>query len=338
MTKQSARSRCLGVLAAAIGIFVVSAGVSWQAAAQTVPDNVKQALIQQAWGRGGPTNQQIYDQALTAAPKAGIKVTKELAYGKHAKQKVDVYQPEGKSNLPILVFVHGGGYTGGARDTNPLVHANILTYFARNGFLGVNAGYRLAPEVTWPAGGDDMREIVRWLKENAAKHGGDPNRIYLFGQSAGANHVATYVFDRRIQPDSGPGIAGAILMSGRYVFHHDPDYRGFRGAEGYLGTDPKAYVSRSATTHVNELSVPVMLVMSEFDQLNLASTTGDLFTALCYKDGGRCPRLLQLKYHNHSSQTYHFNSADDYLGKEIIEWIHEGFGATRKVPATNGPP
>jgi len=70
--------------------------------------------------------------------------------------------------------------------------------------------------------------------------------------------------------------------------------------------------------------------ISEFDQLNLAGTTGELFVELCKRDGGRCPRLVQLKYHNHSSEVSHFNSQDDYLGSEIIEWANDGFGANRR--------
>ena len=68
---------------------------------------------------------------------------------------------------------------------------------------------------------------------------------------------------------------------------------------------------------------------SSADQLNLAATTGELFVALCQRDGGKCPRLLQLKYHNHSSEFTHFNTSDDYFGKEIIEWIADGFGGDR---------
>lgn len=297
--------------------------------AQAVPPQIKKSLIEQGWDYSG--NRQLYDQLLAAAPKDGVKVTKDLSYGKHARQKIDVYQPEGKNNLPIMVFFHGGGYTGGARDNTPYVHANVLTYFARHGFLGVNADFRLAPEFAWPSGGQDVAEVVRWLKANARTHGGDPQRIYLFGTSAGATHVAQYAFDRRFQPASGPGLAGIILQSGRYAVHPDPDDPSLQGGvQAYFGKDPATYPSRSVVNHVHGSTVPVMLLMAEFDQLNLAATTGELFTALCKRDAGRCPRFVQLKYHNHGTEYAHFNTGDDYLGNEILEWIHSGFGQTRK--------
>ena len=74
-----------------------------------------------------------------------------------------------------------------------------------------------------------------------------------------------------------------------------------------------------------------MIVLSELDQVNLATTSGELFVALCRRDGGRCPRLVQLKYHNHVLRVYHFNTQDDYLGREILQWTQEGFGVDRRA-------
>jgi len=323
MTKANWMKSC----AAAVVVASMAFGA---ASAQTPPPDVRQKLIEQGWSRN-PEVSKLMESNLAQMPKDGVKVTKDLAYGKHVKQKVDVYQAEGKSGLPIMVFFHGGGYTGGARDNTPYVHANVLTYFARNGFLGVNADFRLAPEFKWPSGGQDVAEIVRWLKQNAATYGGDPNRIYLFGTSAGASHIAQYAFDRRFQPDTGPGIAGVILQSGRYVLHHDADDPSLQGGvAAYFGTDPATYASRSSANHVAGSTVPVMLMLAEFDQLNLAATTGELFVALCKRDGGRCPRFVQQKYHNHGSQYATMNTVDDFAGKEIIEWVNEGFAGTRK--------
>jgi acetyl esterase len=305
------------------------------ATAQTPPLEIKKKLTEQGWERG-VSSDQLYDKELdAAAPKSGFKVTKDLPYGKLERQKVDVYQPEGKSNLPILVFFHGGGYTASARDTSAYIHSNIMYYFARNGFLAVNADYRLAPEFQWPSGGEDVRDVVKWVKANANKYGGDPSRIYLFGHSAGASHVAQYTFDRRFQPDTGPGIAGSILLSGRYNLHPDPDDPSLTGGvTQYFGAEHSRWPSRSVTNHVAESHVPVMLAISEFDQLNLVGTTGELFVELCKRDGGRCPRLLQLKYYNHGTEFGHLNTADDYFGREILEWISEGFAATRHAPGS----
>ena len=153
---------------------VVVASMAFGAAsAQTPPPDVRQKLIEQGWSRN-PEVSKLMESNLAQMPKDGVKVTKDLAYGKHVRQRVDVYQAEGKLGLPIMVFFHGGGYTGGARDNTPYVHANVLTYFARNGFLGVNADFRLAPEFKWPSGGLDVAEIVRWLKQKRISVGRTP--------------------------------------------------------------------------------------------------------------------------------------------------------------------
>ena len=323
------RLRSLGILCS---VLMVGLSSTAHLAAQTPRPEDKKRLIEQGW-TGVYTPEQVFGDQLRSAPKPALKITKDLAYGKHERHKVDVYQTEGKANLPILVYFHGGGYVGSARDTSPLIHANVMNYFARNGFLAVNADYRLAPESKWPSGGEDVRDVVKWAKENARKYGGDPDRIYLFAHSAGASHVAQYVFDRRFQLVTGPGVSGAILLSGRYSLHPDPDDPSITGGvTQYFGADHALWPSRSVVNHVNESHVPVMLAMSEFDQLNLAGTTGELFTALCYRDGGRCPRLMQLKYYNHAAGYAHFNTTDDVFGREILEWIDEGFSGTRHAP------
>jgi acetyl esterase len=321
------RVSCNGFLCA-----VAWLSISAVSMAQNPSSDIKQRLNELGWGRD-QDGAHLYDSALQAAPKGGVKVTKDIAYGSNPRQKLDIYQAPGKSNLPIMVFFHGGGYTAGERDYDPMVHANILTYFVRNGFLGINADYRLAPEFTWPAGGEDVRSVVEWVKKNAAQYGGNPDRIFLFGHSAGASHVALYALDRRFQPANGPGIAGVILLSGRYALHYDPDDASLSkgGVAEYFGTDPSRFESRSVTSHVAESHVPVMIVVSEHDQVNLATTSGELFVTLCKRDGGRCPRLVQLKYHNHTSEIYHFNTQDDYLGREILEWTREGFGVDRRT-------
>ena len=89
-------------------------GAVQQGHAQTPPPDVKAALLEQQWGRDTKARDE-YESLLKAAPKDGVKVTKDLAYGKDPRQKVDVYQMPGKSNLPVMVFFHGGGYRASAR-------------------------------------------------------------------------------------------------------------------------------------------------------------------------------------------------------------------------------
>ncbi len=302
---------------------VVATSLSGQT---TTPENIRDRLIEVGFSSPYAAMDELYLPLLAQAPQADVAVTKDIAYGSNDRHKLDVYQPAGLSNAPVFVFIHGGGYRSGERDISEEIYGNVLHYFTRHGMLGINATYRLAPEASWPSGAEDMRGVIDWVKEHAAEYGGDPSRIFMMGHSAGATHVATYALDPRFQPPEGHGLSGIVLVSGRYVIKSDPEDPTFDGIRLYFGEDPAGYPTRSVVNHVPSSNVPAMLVVSEYDQRNLVETTGELFTALCDRDDGRCPRFIQLKYHNHMSEISHINTADDYLGREILEFIGEGAG------------
>jgi len=78
---------------------------------------------------------------LKAAPKDGVIVGKNLAYGEDAKQILDVYQPIWRTSAPVVIFIHGGAYVRGDKDIYGEMYGNIATWFARQGMLGLNATY-----------------------------------------------------------------------------------------------------------------------------------------------------------------------------------------------------
>jgi alpha-L-fucosidase 2 len=107
-----------------------------------------------------------------------------IEYGKAGDETLllDVNSPVGGGPFPIAIIVHGGGWTRGDKQGDekvlfaPLTDAN---------FVWVSINYRLAPKNKWPACLDDVTTAIKWVKANAAKYKGDPNRIVLFGYSAG---------------------------------------------------------------------------------------------------------------------------------------------------------
>ncbi len=119
---------------------------------------------------------------------------------------------------PVVIFVHGGAYVGGDKS----YYGNVTTWFARQGRAGVNATYRLAPSAKWPAATEDIAGMVKWTRENATRIWRRSHRIVLIGHSAGATHVANYLFNKGLQPSGGPGVAGTVLISGRYRLSYDP--------------------------------------------------------------------------------------------------------------------
>ena len=101
---------------------------------------------------------------------------------------LDLYTPAatGATRLPVIVFLHGGGWSGGTRTTGP----DFRRFFARDGFAMASIEYRLTPEVTFPSNVEDVKTAVRWLRANAGAHGLDPNRVCLWGTSAGGHLAA----------------------------------------------------------------------------------------------------------------------------------------------------
>jgi triacylglycerol lipase len=123
-------------------------------------------------------------------PYAGVKVARPKY--RPDERNALTCSPRGASGArPVLIFVHGGGFVRGSkRAPGSPFYDNIMLWAVKNGMVGVNMTYRLAPAHPWPAGQEDIRDAIRWVGANIASHGGDPNRVYLMGHSAGASHVA----------------------------------------------------------------------------------------------------------------------------------------------------
>lgn len=324
--------RFLSVPLAALSALFALAALSIDATAQVsnLPAGVQERLRQvgPGWGRdiGGNAQRtlEVFQPLLTAAPKTGVEIVRDIAYGPDPRHRIDAHVPAKRGNAPVVIFFHGGAYVRGERNITPEVYGNVATYFARHGMLGINGTYRLAPTSTWPASAEDVGRAVAWARENAARYGGDPGRIFLIGHSAGATHVATYAFMKELQPASGHGLAGIVLMSGRYHFDPSPDDPNLANFQAYFGTDRSRYPRYSPINHVKSAGrLPVFVIIAEYDNPDLDTQGAMLLSALCQRDRA-CPRFTRMAHHNHLSMTYQFNTADEAIGREILEFISLG--------------
>jgi acetyl esterase/lipase len=131
----------------------------------------------------------------------------------HERQVLDVYAPLGARNLPVVYWIHGGGWTAGSKndvDQKP-------QFFADKGFVFTSTNYRLLPEVVLSDIVRDVAKSVRWVHDNIAKHGGDPNRIFLMGWSAGAQLAALLCTDDRYLKAEGLSLTmvkGCVAVDG----------------------------------------------------------------------------------------------------------------------------
>ena len=120
--------------------------------------------------------------------RGAFNLKSDVAYGPGERQRLDVYSPKGATRAPVLIFVHGGGWYRGGREDYPF----LGDAFVEKGYVAVIISYRVAPQAVFPAFVQDVASSVRWVKDNIANLGGDPDRIYLMGQSSGA-HIASLV-------------------------------------------------------------------------------------------------------------------------------------------------
>jgi len=295
-------------------------------ATSALPEEVRRqvAAVGPVWGTDIQKHRDIvlaaYAPLLAQSPKAGITVECERAYGEHPRQRLDIYRPQSKLPMPVVIFVHGGAFVRGDKRPNDEIYANVLYYFARNGCLGVNMEYRLAPEAVFPAGAQDVAAAVDWVVKHAAEFGGDPGRIFLIGHSAGATHVATYACDPNTGAKPPPGVRGIVLLSGRLRADARSDNPNAAGVRAYFGDDASRYDERSPVTWAGRCALPVMIAIAEFDNPLLDVYGAEFFWKLAAARG-RAPRFLRLRDHNHISMVAHFNTGEDLLGREILDFM-----------------
>jgi acetyl esterase/lipase len=263
-----------------------------------------------------------FSEILATAPKEGV-VTRDIPYGRHARQVLDVYAPTAARSAHVIMFLHGGAFIDGRKDRTPDIYANVCWYFTRHGIVGVNLEHRLAPEFKYPSGTEDVAAAVAWARANIARFGGDPARIYLMGHSAGAAHVGCYAYDKRFHPAGGPGIAGLIVVSGRVRAENRPDNPNARKVEAYFGTDNALMEQGSVVNHVSADSVPTMIAIAEYENPLLDVHCAELFYRLSAAKN-RAPRMLRLAGHNHTSTIAQLNTAEDRVGSEILQFVRTG--------------
>ncbi len=242
-------------------------------------------------------------------PEGGSRVD-DVAYGDDARHKLDIVSPAG-GPAPVVLFIPGGGMTGGDK----AFYAHIPASFARRGFVGVAMNYRLAPQHLFPAGAEDVALAIDWLHRNIEGFGGDREAIFVLGQSAGAIHAASALFDQRFQPKAVSSIQAAMLMSGVYKITPDHDEPKMNL---YFGNDARALVDRSPCNHVDESTVPVMLSVAELEPGLFGVSAAALMEALSRRD--RCaPQITWLRGHNHLSPVLNMGGPGDTLGAVIAE-------------------
>jgi acetyl esterase/lipase len=152
-------------------------------------------------------------------PEGGFKTTRDIAFSAHPRNKLDVYTPVSSSAAPkpVIVFFYGGAWESGEKG-HYLFAAEALT---SRGYVVVIPDYRVYPEVIFPAYMEDAALAVKWTFDNIAQHGGDPNKVFVMGHSAGAQLAALVAYDGKYLDRLGIDkrrIKGVVSLAGPLDF------------------------------------------------------------------------------------------------------------------------
>jgi acetyl esterase/lipase len=284
-----------------------------------VPASIAAELLKIGPVVAPPPTEKLYAPLAEREPYAGVQVRRDVRYGADARNLLDVFTPDkAQAGQPVLVFVHGGAFMRGERRTGDSpFYDNIMLWAVRQGMVGVNMTYRLAPAHPWPAAQQDIQSALKWVRENIAASGGNPQRIILMGHSAGAAHVAQYLGHPQFHVVPGSGLAGAVLLSGIF----DPTTAEANPPlQAYFGKDAAQYPARSAVPGLVAAKVPLLLAYAELDPQDFHTQSEQLNAALCKV--GQCPGLYKLIGHSHMSEIYSINSSDKTVGNLMKQLVN----------------
>lgn len=246
------------------------------------------------------------------AYKAGDKLTD---YEKE-RCKLDLYLPGEKKGFPTLVWFHGGGLTGGGKDS-PKTLA-IGSGLAQEGVGMVVVNYRLSPKAKYPAYVDDAAAAVAWTLKNIAQHGGDPKRVFVGGHSAGGYLTLLLGMDERHLAKHGvkhSDLAGLIPVSGQVMTHFT--VRGERGLGKYSILADDAAPARWAEAK----GIAPMLVMWADKEMETRGEENVFLVALL-KAAKQKVTGLMIPNRDHSSVGNKIGEPGDAARKAIFEFIN----------------
>jgi hypothetical protein len=281
----------------------------------------------------------ILARAVAAEPV----VTRNLAYGTaHERQVLDVHTPAGAKNLPVVFWIHGGGWQTGDKAG---VQQKPAAFTAR-GYVFVSTNYRLMPQSDMGTIIRDVAQSLAWVHKNIAAHGGDPTRVFVMGHSSGAQLAALVCTDDRylkahgvpfsilkgcVPVDGDTYDVPAIVTNGevRRRLHGQPEPK--FGHRAKFGT-AEQHREFSAVTHVARgQDIPPFLLLHITENPDTAAQAFRLGTVL--RDAGIAAKLVAARDTTHNGINANLGGAGDPTTQEIWAFMD----AALKGPGKSGP-
>ena len=269
------------------------------------------------------------------------KLTSDIPYvaAGHQRQVLDIYTPEHTNDrsLPVMFWIHGGGWVTGDKGDVGL-KSRVLT---ERGFVFVSTNYRLLPSVSMHELIRDVAQSCAWVHRNIAKYGGDPNRIYVGGHSAGAQLAALICTDDRRLNELGVSLEvlqGCVAVDGdtydipkiiMTAEHRQALYGGEMFTFGHrqkFGNDPKKHVDFSAVTHVaRDKGIPPFLILYFSGNPDTTAQARRLGAVL--KEANVPANVYGKQDTNHRRLNNELGEPDDPATQEFYKFLGVGAGS-----------
>ncbi|PYR02809.1 MAG: hypothetical protein DMF97_03555 [Acidobacteria bacterium] len=266
--------------------------------------------------------------AVQAADKQAVRVVRDIAYRASAgagddKNKLDLYLPDGRTGVPVIVSLYGGALMQGDKSNQPFVGQR----FASAGIATAVVNYRLSPAVRHPVHVQDAAAAFAWVKRHIADYGGSPDQVFVIGHSAGAYLAALLATDERYLAAhqlSLRDIRGVVPVSAFYWVERTgvaPDRD-----KSVWGTDQKVWVDASPAHHLRAGVPPILVLYADGDDQWRRDQNAEAATAL--KAAGN-PRveIAQIVGRSHNTIWSRLNEEGDEVGDRIVRFVRKTIAA-----------
>ena len=247
------------------------------------------------------------------------------------RQVLDIYSGPNAKNAPVVFWIHGGGWQAGDKSD---VQVKPKAFMER-GFVFVSTNYRLLPQVPMETIVQDVAKAIRWVHEHISEYGGDPQRLFIMGHSAGAQLAALLCTDDRYLKAEGLSLAiikGCVPVDGdtydvpaiietaetRRRVHGQPQIK--NGHREKFGNDPAKHRDFSAVTHVaRDKGIPPFLIMHVAEHPDTRAQAERLAAVL--KDAGVMVGVYAARESTHNKVNADLGLPEDPGTKALWEFI-----------------
>jgi acetyl esterase/lipase len=267
----------------------------------------------------------------------GQTIKRDIPYAgeQDAKRTLDVYAPAGAKGLPVVFWIHGGGWQAGDKTDVKLKPQAFMD----KGFVFVSTNYRLLPEVDMGTLTRDVARSFRWVQDHISEYGGDPGRVLVGGHSAGAQLAAILCTNERYLKEQGVSfgvLKGCVPVDGdtydvpaiievaetRWRVHHMPPNR--YGHREKFGNDAAMFREYSAVYHIDKAKgVPPFLILHVANHPDTSAQAIRLGAVL--KEAGVPVRVFAAKDSEHTKLNDDLGLPDDPATKALYEFVAQTF-------------